>query len=416
MAMDNESRLISAIITTGDISPVVERGLTPDWLYEPEQQAVMRFILEHVEKYGSVPTRASLRSEYPSYKIVTVSESPEYLIDKVAEWNRANELKAAVEELADMIGLDQYEEAATLLATSVVKVAFYSPRMARNNNVADPANIAAEWERYDELTKHHGLLGYPTGFPTIDKATLGLQKGQLVTVLAQAKVGKTSLCLAMANTIYVAGLSVLFISFEMGIDELTRRQRALMAHISFTNLQSGNLSAIEEKQYVEVLDAMEHEYGHPFIIADASTGASVSAIEAQMNRFEPDVVFVDGIYMLTDEVTGDVNTAQAITNNTRSLKRLATRAQVPIVINTQALASKSRGQRITADSAGYSSSFGQDSDVVIGLERVSAPEAEVLSFAGFRVLKVLSSRNSGLAEVELIFDWATGTIEEQVVV
>ena len=102
-----------------------------------------------------------------------------------------------------------------------------------------------------------------------------------------------------------------------------------------------------------------------------------------------------------------------MTNVTRSLKRLATREQLPIIINTQALAWKSRGQKISSDSAGYSSSFGQDSDVVLGLERYNTKdETSPGSRASWRLLKILASRNSGLDEVEITFDYDTGRIEE----
>jgi RecA-family ATPase len=141
----------------------------------------------------------------------------------------------------------------------------------------------------------------------------------------------------------------------------------------------------------------------------------VSAVKAQVERLDPAVVFLDGIYMMSDEVTGETNTWQALTNVTRSLKRLASNSQKPIVINTQALSSKSRGPKISMDSAGYSSSFSQDSDVILGLEKVKPlNEEDEENAATQRILRVLASRNTGLTSVELMFDYETGSIEELV--
>jgi hypothetical protein len=81
---------------------------------------------------------------------------------------------------------------------------------------------------------------------------------------------------------------------------------------------------------------------------------------------KPDIVFVDGVYLMMDELTGEMNTPQAITNITRAMKRLAQRIDLPIIITTQTLLWKMRAGKVTADSIGYSSSFFQDSDVILG--------------------------------------------------
>ncbi len=182
--------------------------------------------------------------------------------------------------------------------------------------------------------------------------------------------------------------------------------------MNFRDLQQGSLSPLEKKRYKDYL-AFAKGYDWPFHFVDASAGSTVSAVRSKIEQLEPAVAIIDGIYMLTDEVSGEVNTATALTNITRSLKRTATQTGIPIIINTQALNWKSRGQQITMDSAGYSSSFAQDSDVVLGLERIQVPKGEdETAYAYQRILKVLASRNTGLAQVELLFDWDEGKIEE----
>ena len=110
--------------------------------------------------------------------------------------------------------------------------------------------------------------------------------------------------------------------------------------------------------------------------------------------------------MLFRSQTGEANTPQALTNITRSLKRMAQRFQVPIVISTQVLNWKMRKGQVTADSIGYSSSFYQDADVIFGLQR------EDENVDDTRLLKILASRNSGLTEVSMLWDWNTGQFRE----
>jgi hypothetical protein len=65
-----------------------------------------------------------------------------------------------------------------------------------------------------------------------------------------------------------------------------------------------------------------------------------------------------------------------------------------------------KGGKVTADSIGYSSSFFQDSDVILGLEPV--PDYDDL-----RTLKIVASRNCGPSETSLTWKWETGCFHEE---
>jgi replicative DNA helicase len=109
---------------------------------------------------------------------------------------------------------------------------------------------------------------------------------------------------------------------------------------------------------------------------------------------------------MIDENDEKPGSPQALTNITRSLKRLAQRTNKPIVISTQVLENKMRNGQVTTDAIGYSSSFHQDADVIFGLQR------EDENVDDTRILKVIASRNSGPAEVSMLWDWNTGDFRE----
>ena len=109
---------------------------------------------------------------------------------------------------------------------------------------------------------------------------------------------------------------------------------------------------------------------------------------------------------MIDEQSGEANTPLALTNITRSLKRLAQRVDRPIVVSTQVLQWKMRKGKVTTDSIGYSSSFFQDADVLFGLEREDDTVDDT------RILKVLAARNSGPTEASLLWDWNNGQFRE----
>jgi RecA-family ATPase len=128
---------------------------------------------------------------------------------------------------------------------------------------------------------------------------------------------------------------------------------------------------------------------------------------AKIEQLKPDIVFVDGVYLMFDQVTGESNTPQALTNITRGLKRVAQQTKLPLVITTQTLLWKMRGGKVTADSIGYSSSFFQDSDVILGLEEVDDDDMR-------RNLKVVQSRNAGPADNLIVWDWEQGCFHDDI--
>jgi replicative DNA helicase len=417
MAPTLEQRLVNKALEGGDsIKAVLTRGVTRDWFFNSEDGDAIQLILDHYADYGMVPTEITFATHMgKAYKLFTVSESVEYLIDQMARSQRLDVTRRALFDAEDELKAGKVEDAMNVLRTALLEAEGFSPR---SSPLVDSMENTRVKERWDSFKKRGAsgspLLGYSTGFPTIDAATLGLQNGHLVTLVAQSKVGKTSISLAVANHIYeVHKKRILFVSFEMSIRELEMRQEALMAQVNLQHLQTGRLSPAENKRYRAYLDKVETDFDWSFWFVDAAAGSTVSAVQALIDQYSPDVVFIDGIYMMRDEQTKEMNTPQALTNITRGLKRMASAVDKPVFINTQALAWKSKGVKITADSIGYSSSFLQDSDVVLGLERIKLAKGEdEETHSTERVLRVLASRNSGLATADIEFNYTDGIIAE----
>lgn len=418
MSAVNEHRIICRILTEpADITALRDRGVDGSWFFNEQHREAVEFILRHHGKYGTVPNRATFVSQFgTAYKVFAVRESIDYLLDVQAEALQREHAKDAIFRIEDLLKSGDTVGAVDTLRSSLGKIDSFVPVASRLVDSMDNVEADTRLDEYHHRASKKGLVGLSTGFPTIDEATLGLQSGQLITVMAQPKVGKTTVCMVIGNHVYsVHEKPVLFISFEMGIRELSMRQDSLMAGVPFNDLQAGSLSKPDLIKYEEYLETVKDTRDWPFWFSDASSGSTVGAVSARIERLEPELVVVDGIYMMLDEQSGETNTWMAITNITRSLKRLATQTQIPIVINSQALPSKSKGVRISMDSAGYSSSFAQDSDVVLGIEKMQVPKGEnEAAYAHSRMLRVLASRNTGLAEVELRFDYDTGEISEAV--
>jgi replicative DNA helicase len=403
MAADNEIRLISKAIRDRDISILLERGIHEDWFYVEDNREVWKFIHNHWKKYSEVPTAVTVKDNFPTYRLLDVQDSASYLLDQLIEYRKRQKTIEVVQLAADAVSAGDHNSALTILGAGVTKLSDEGVNRITDINLSNNAT-----QRYDEYlnvkTRPNGLIGMATGFQVMDFATAGLQPGQLITIIAPPKTGKSVLAMQMAANVHDDGFVPMFQSFEMSNIEQQRRHDAMRAHISNGRLMRGALKPEEEIRYQKFLQRMDAM--HNFYLSESVSAQTISALSVKIEKLRPDILFVDGVYLMVDEMTGEMTTPLALTNITRSMKRLSQQHEIPIVQTTQVLNHKVRRGQVTADSIGYSSSFLQDSDVIFALQRQD--EADDSS----RLLKIVASRNCGPAEVELLWDWEEGRFEE----
>jgi replicative DNA helicase len=403
MAADNEVRLLSRAIRTRDISSMLEAGVQDDWFFVEENKAVWRFIRQHWTRYQEVPTGITVLDNFPTYRLLAVDDNLDYLLDQLIEYRKRQSTISVVQDASEAIASGDHNAAIAVLGQGVARLIDEGARETTDIDLTD--NATKRFEEYLNVkTRPNGLLGIATGFRTIDQATAGLQPGQLITIIAPPKTGKSVLALQVAVNVHKDGFVPLFQSFEMNNIEQQHRHDAMRAHIAHSRLIRGALNKDEETRYMEVLEEMEAM--HKFYLTDAVSAMTVTGLSAKIDKLRPDIVFVDGVYLMVDEVTGEQNSPQALTNITRGLKQLAMAKKIPIVISTQVLLWKMKKKQVSADAIGYSSSFYQDSDVILGLQKQD--EEDDTS----RELRIVASRNCGPASSDLLWDWEEGKFEE----
>lgn len=403
MAADNEVRLISKAIRARDIAPLLEAGVNDDWFFVDENRDVWRFIRQHWAKYQEVPTAVTFKDNFPTYRLLAVEDSLEYLVDQLVEYRKRQHAITVIQDASEALASGDHNAAISTLSQGIAKLNDDGIRQTTDVDLTN--NPLSRFDEYVNIkTRPNGLLGVSTGFPTIDRATAGLQPGQLVTVIAPPKTGKSVLALQMAVNVHNDGFVPMFQSFEMTNREQKTRHDAMRAHISHARLTRGKLTPDEERRYKKALEEMENM--HKFYLSDSVSALTVTGLAAKVEKLQPSIVFVDGVYLMLDERTGEQGEPRALTNITRDLKQLAMAKSIPIVISTQVLLWKMRGRKVSAEAIGYSSSFYQDSDVILGLQRQD--EEDDTS----RELKIVASRNCGPASTDLLWDWEEGKFQE----
>jgi len=401
MAHDNEYRLLSKIIADRHIIPVLEIGIKDDWIIDDDLRRVWKFTREHYTKYREVPTYTSVKDNFPNFKLLKVEDTIDYLIDQMVAFRRSTLTRAGASSVIEQLQANDHENALSEMSKTVTQV--NEQGEVGTHHIDLTKNPESRFEEYTNVT-NSVMLGIPTGFKKIDEATAGLQGGQLITVIAPPKTGKSQIALQMAINTHLAGKVPMFQSFEMNNHEQSQRHDSMRAHLNHNDLRRGVLSDSEIKRYKAMLAAQATE--HPFHLVDAVNGLTIDALLAKADQLKPDILFVDGVYLMLDQVTGEANSPQALTNITRGLKRVAQSLNIPVIITTQTLLWKMKGNKVSADSIGYSSSFFQDSDVILGLETVETDDR-------VRNLTIVQSRNCPPSETSITWNWNTGCFHDE---
>ncbi len=379
--------------------------MTHEWFNNPECKKYFVFIRDYHTKYQQVPSAVTFTDNFPTARLQRVKDDIHYLLDQFLAHRTYTQTYRMLDSAVGIIAADpnRTDDALSELRKGLADID--TTTAAQSSDVDLTSSPLDRFAEYQARQASGGaLLGYPTGFATIDQATEGLQGGQLVSLVASPKVGKSTLMVVIAAHLHDQGHSVMLQSFEMSNREQQERHDAIRAKVSLKRLRKGTLTPAEEQRYQTMLGSLTTM--SPLVLSDSQHGVTVSALAARVARLDPDVVFVDGVYFMIDEVTGESGTAQSLTSITRALKRVAQRLDKPIVLSTQALLWKMRKGKTSEGSIGYSSSFLQDSDVILGLDKEDGVDDR-------RTLKIIASRNCPTTEVDLDWDWDNGRFVEQ---
>lgn len=406
MSVDHERGLLSAAIRAGDMLPIVNARIGVDDLEDEEYGDVLEWMLDHLQRHGTSPGEDALRINFPTFRLAENTDPIDVYIDAVRDRGRYNLAQEGVTEITPLL-----ERGKTVDALRVFQRVTRESLVDFSDVRDEDITVGPSWQQridfYDDLRRTPGQLrGYSTGFRTIDKATRGVQRGQFIMIGGIQKSGKSTLLQRIGITINTQGARILSFNFEMDDDEVKARHDAMRAGVGYQPLLDGRATTRDLRRVRKALEKAED--GYPFVIVtDQENTTTVSGVAAKIDEHKPDVVLLDGVYLMDDEFGESPNSDAALRNISRGIRRLCRRTGVPIIGTSQALESKTTKKvGITAHSMGYTNAFNQDASTTLGLQPLDDPPDSA-------ELRVMLSRSGPKAVSVLTWDWSDMTFEER---
>lgn len=250
-----------------------------------------------------------------------------------------------------------------------------------------------------------GLLGVPSGFPDLDRITLGMKAGELVVLAARPGVGKTALALTIAYHTARTGRRVGIFSLEM--DRALLLQRLLALELG---LPTTVIPRLIRRGQTRVMEALAHIAELPIFI-DHTPSLRILAIRDRARRLSVDGpidLWVVDYLQLAQSANERDDEVRRITAISQGLTHMAREFRAPVLALSQlsrAVESRADHVPMLSDLRG-SGSIEQDASQVwfIYREELYDRETDQLGIAEIHVAK---HRNGETGAVSLRFEPAT---------
>jgi len=402
--MNVELELISNVVASGDFSCVRKRNLTPSAFETDEAKVVYEWLWSqyHDPKHpGEVPDKDRLLRRFPDFPFRPTRNSVEALVHEMVTGQVRGSMMHLTEEMSGY--LDNGEDPLLVLAAYLPKLRELNVRATDDDAMAISAAGAALQQEYLTKQASGGITGIPYPWKPLNVALGGMQPEQFIVFYARPKNAKTWLLCAMAEHAYLSNRRVLVYSKEMAKIDLMRRTASILCGIDYDLLLKAQLSAENEGHFFDLLTDLEEleretqQNGRRRSLTFISDHglrepATVEKLAARAEQFDPDIVLVDGFYLMSAGEGNKRQNWERVMRISNGLKAMAQALRIPVVGTTQANRAANDKQGDDLDELAFADAIGMDADVAIrcflGKSPAGSGSAVLLTFPGVREAKL----------------------------
>ncbi len=303
----------------------------------------------------------------------------------------------------------QGEDPAEEILQHVEKAVFdIANQQFRSGFISVAPVVSDVFKEIEEISNRKAAVtGLETGFVDLDRMTAGLHPSDLIIIAARPGLGKTSLCLNIAEHAAIRmHKTVGIFSLEMSKEQLVKRLLCSEARIDAHRINTGYLS----KEDWAKLSQTSGDLSEAKIFIDDTAGITVPEVRSKSRRLMLerglDLIIVDYLQLMSGSNQRYENRTQEISQISRGLKGIAKELNLPLIAVSQlsrAVESRHGDQRRPQLSdLRESGSIEQDADIVLFIYREDMinPTEEN---SGLAELIIGKQRNGPTGSIQLAF-------------
>lgn len=343
--------------------------------------------LEYKRKYGKYPTRKTFERMFSITEVIPIDEPIEYYTDELVKTKRYRVVATAM-NYADK----EFENGNVDTAIASLKLALKTAEATlQSTDLVYTQSVDVRKADYEKRILHPGVDGIPSGLAKLDAASFGWHNGELIMLAAPTGSYKTWTMLYMVRAAMLAGYKPLVCTVEMPGKQLARRMDSIMTSTEFERIRSGKF---EDAQAIARFQAeMDKLKNGPECIFMGGVSFGPLLIQSKIDEYQPDIVFVDGFYLMNDDSGGARKQQwEMLMDISKGLKETARAYDIPVFFTTQSWESSKKGSKgaETISNLAFSQAVGNNIDIGMIIGRVYDVILE--SFTNRIWLKVVKMR------------------------
>ena len=395
-------QIINKVLQNKDYSFITLNNLTAEHFYS--YRAEFEFIKAHYNSYHVVPDRLTFLQHFPEFTIQDVNEPDNYLIEQLYNDYNQSYLATRLNNLKKLLEADDTANAMQYFKDSLEKLHVGSALQC-----TDIMSDTSRYDRYLDAGTNQSKYFISTGFPELDKIITGIdRRNENMVIAARTGVGKSQMMCALAAAASKQGLCVGIYSGEMSVDKVAYRIDTMLGKVDNRKISRGDL--FYKDHYKHYLDGLKcANYGPIKVItpADIAGPATVSALQAFIEKEHLDILFIDQYSLLEDESRARV-AHEKVANISKAVKNLQVLKQIPIISVSQMNRTKNEDNSQDTTQIAMSDRIGQDATVLLMLDKKDAEDPNQQGAYKFTI-NIVKSRDGGDGrKLEYLWNFNTG--------
>lgn len=363
-----QNQFINKLLASKDPTLITLNNLTDEFFSDYKDE--FNYIKNHLQRYGNIPDEVTFLSVFPDFDIVPVSESDKYLLDSLYDDRNKRLLARTFNKVREALNDGDTEKA--------MKIYNESSEMLLQAKHLEAVDIYKDLNRYnDYVERSTDFTKYyvKTGFPELDEIIGGWdRKEELATIVARTNVGKSWALLKVVAAAAEQGLTVGLYSGEMSESKVGYRIDTILSHISNMKMTHGNTGI--QIEYKKFLEGIQNKLKGKILVLTPNMingTAGVNALRAFIDKYKLDMLCIDQHSLLEDDRKAR-NPVERAANISKDLKNLQVMTKIPIISVSQQNRENTDEKGVDTKNISASDRIGQDSTIVLFLERGSAKE------------------------------------------
>lgn len=415
-----EMQLVCKIIKTGELKRVLEWGITIEDFMMLETQAIYAQILASytsVDTSGSVlgPRLAATKFTQLNLNDVDDHVTIDHLCKEVRDKRLAKGMKEKAQAIIELADADPMGAFALVqqAAAEVMKL-----DSGKSTDVSFAAGMTQVIDHYEKRKRGEIVGKVPWPWSPLQEETGGVQEDDFIVFYGRPKSMKSwvvSYLIAwaveapwmMSDVPETSYPRLLVYTKEMTPLNFYNRIAACLAGVPYGDMRQTKLSPDQEAiihEWVAYAQLLENQ-GRLIVLSakDVAGRDTVSWLKSKVEKYLPDVVFIDGLYLMSPENPKIVKDNERVASISRAIRQMILDTKTPVIATMQANRKAAGHERAELDEIAFSDAIAQDCTVAVRVINDKASPTISLIVGGSREFFLPGLRIHAIPAVDFSF-------------